>query len=147
MCRLFFPCIRYICHFIMWKITCCTNASITLRQGYVTFTPQWPLWSQVETWDQTTGYFPRLSLLISQHSEWLELDHKKTSLYLVWLIMNIREEKLSRRSSSYLNRPSAIRSSYIVFSAGLMRDFITWRAPLLPSLLPRTIHEFSMHTA
>lgn len=50
-------------------------------------------------------------------------------------------------SHSYLNRPSATSDSYIVFSAGLMRELITWSAPLLPSLLPRSMHAFSMHTA
>lgn len=48
---------------------------------------------------------------------------------------------------TYLKRPSATRTSYIVVSGGLMRDLIRCRAPLLPSLLPRTIQAFSMQTA
>lgn len=48
---------------------------------------------------------------------------------------------------THLKPPFSTRISYIVFSAGFKRIFMRWRAPSLPSLLPLTRQEFSMHTA
>lgn len=48
---------------------------------------------------------------------------------------------------SYLKVPSSTRSWYMVDSAGEIRVFMRWRAPLLPSLLPRIKQAFSMQTA
>lgn len=48
---------------------------------------------------------------------------------------------------SYLKAPFFTRSWYILESAGVIRVFIRWRAPLLPSLLPRIKQAFSMQTA
>lgn len=59
----------------------------------------------------------------------------------------LQENLSSVSTAAHLKRLSFLSISCNVFSAGLMICLKTWIKPFLPSLLPLTMHEFSIHTA